>query len=141
MPSVCGNIDHVIICSRGIYAIESKTRTKPVKSDAIVTVDDGKILINGRAPDRDPLIQAKACASDLARLLEKSTGKRFVVQPVVVFPGWFIDDRRASKSSAWVLEPKALPSWIKNNAAILSGSDVSLATYHLSRYIRTAASS
>jgi hypothetical protein len=141
VPSVGGNIDHVIICSRGIYAIETKTRTKPARSDAIVTVDDGKLLVNGHAPDRDPLIQAKACASDLTRMLERSTGKRFAVQPVVVFPGWFIDDRRASKASVWVLEPKALPSWIRNNAAVLSGSDVCLATYHLSRHIRTSPSS
>jgi hypothetical protein len=139
VPSVGGNIDHVIICSRGIYAIETKTRTKPAKSDAIVTVEDGKLLVNGYAPARDPLIQAKACASDLTRLLEQSTGKRFAIQPVVVFPGWFVEDKRASKSPVWVLEPKALPSWIRNNAAVMSESDVCLATYHLSRHIRTAA--
>jgi hypothetical protein len=121
------------------FTQSKQTRTKPAKSRAVVTVHDGRLLVNGNAPDRDPLIQAKACASDLTRLLEQSTGKRFAIQPVVVFPGWFVEDERTSKSPVWVLEPKALPSWIRNNAAILSGSDVCLATYHLSRHIRTAA--
>jgi hypothetical protein len=135
VPSGRGNIDHVIICSRGIYAIETKTRSKP--AEPIVVVEDDQLLVNGYAPDRDPIIQSLACANDLRQVLRDSTGKAFEVRPVVVFPGWFINDKRKSRSPVWVLEPKGLPAWIQREEAKISETDVSLATYHLSRYIRT----
>jgi hypothetical protein len=48
----------------------------------------------------------------------------------------FRRDKRQSKNVVWVLESKALPAWIKNLKPTVEPSDVSLATYHLSRYIR-----
>ncbi len=93
--------------------------------------------VNGRAPDRDPMVQARACASELKKVLKESTGKPFEVQAVVLFPGWFIEDKRQSRNEVWVLEPKALPAWIKNRKPTIEPSDVSLASYHLSRHIRT----
>jgi len=137
VPGPSGNIDHVIICSRGIYAIETKTRTKPKRSNPVVTVENDTLLVNGHVPDRNPMVQARACAGGLKKILRDSTGKPFEVQAVVVFPGWYIADKRQSKSAVWVLEPKALPAWIKNQKPTIDPSDVSLATYHLSRHIRT----
>jgi hypothetical protein len=137
VPGPKGNIDHVVICSRGIYAIETKTRTKPRRSNPVVTVESDKLLVNGHVPDRDPMNQARACADGLKKVLRDSTGKPFEVQPVVVFPGWYIEDKRQSRNAVWVLEPKALPAWIKNQRLTIEPSDVSLATYHLSRHIRT----
>jgi hypothetical protein len=137
VPGAKGNIDHVVICSRGIYAVETKTRTKPRRGKPIVTVENERLIVNGYAPDRDPIGQARACAENLKRVLKESTGKQFDVRPVVVFPGWFIEDKRESRAAAWVLEPKALPVWISQEKATISPSDVSLATYHLSRHIRT----
>jgi hypothetical protein len=137
VPGPKSNIDHVVICSRGIFAIETKTRTKPKGRDAIVTVGSEGLKVNGRAPDRDPIVQARACANELKKVLRDSTGKPFEVQPVVLFPGWFIEDKRQSKNEVWVLEPKALPAWIKNQRPAIESSDVSLATYHLSRHVRT----
>jgi len=43
---------------------------------------------------------------------------------------------RASRREVWVLNPKGLPSFLENEAAILSAEDVKLASYHLSRFIR-----
>jgi hypothetical protein len=37
----------------------------------------------------------------------------------------------------WVLEPKALPAFIEQERAQSAPADVSLAAYHLSRYVRT----
>lgn len=39
--------------------------------------------------------------------------------------------------SIMVLEPKALPTYIKNQPDLLSQSDMMLASFHISRYIRT----
>ena len=137
VPRPKGNIDHVVICSRGIYAIETKTRTKPKGSKAIVTVENDSLMVAGWVPDRDPMVQARACANELKKVLKDSTGKPFEVQPVVLFPGWFIEDKRQSRNEVWVLEPKALPAWIKNRKPTIEKSDVSLASYHLSRHVRT----
>ena len=136
LPSSRGNVDHVVICSRGVYAIETKMRTKPAKGKPVVLVEGERLAINGLVPDRDPIAQARACADDVRRILKESTGKVFSVRPVVVFPGWFIDDKRKSKL-VWVLEPKALPGWIEKESVSICPEDVRLASYHLSRYCRT----
>ena len=130
-----GNIDHVVICSRGIFAIETKTRSKPAKP--VVVVEDDQLLVDGYPPGRDPIVPALTCANNLRQILPESTGKIFDVRPIVVFPGWFIQDKRNFGAPVWVLEPKGLPAWIQREAATIAEADVSLATYHLSRYIRT----
>lgn len=137
VPSEQGNIDHVIICSRGIYVVETKTRTKPRRGTPLVLVENNQLTVGGRVPDRDAVAQARACANDLKRLLRASTGKPYDVRAVVVFPGWLVTDRREGQRAVWVLEPKALPRWIAKEPVTISPSDVSLASYHLSRYIRT----
>jgi hypothetical protein len=56
------NVDHVIIGSAGVFTIETKTRSKPLRGRAVINFDGEQILVDGLAPDRDPVIQAKAQA-------------------------------------------------------------------------------
>jgi hypothetical protein len=127
------NIDHVVVSSRGIYCIETKTITKH-RPDAVIHFDGRTVLINGRAPDRDPIKQVTAAAKWLSTQIAESTGKRFWVRPVVVYPSWFIETPQdARRAAVWVLEPKALVKWIENESANIDDSDVSLVSYHLSR--------
>ncbi|MFY9329224.1 MAG: nuclease-related domain-containing protein [Georgfuchsia sp.] len=130
------NVDHVVIGSAGIFTIETKTRSKPMRGRAIINFDGEQILVGGFAPDRDPVIQAKAQASWIKQLLSGSTGKAFPVRPVVVFPGWYIETVAGSSREVWVLEPKALPAFLYNAPNVLAPEDVSLAAYHLSRFVR-----
>jgi hypothetical protein len=37
----------------------------------------------------------------------------------------------------WVLEPKSLQGFLANQAELMSAEDVKLASFHLSRFIRT----
>jgi len=131
------NLDHVVIGPAGIFTIETKTRTKPARGNSKVMFDGAKILVNGFEPDRDPVIQAKAQASWLRALLNESTGRTLEVRPVIVFPGWFVEQRPGSKREVWVLEPKALPSFLANEPDVLSAEDVKLVSFHLSRFVRT----
>jgi hypothetical protein len=71
-------------------------------------------------------------------LLEKSTGERFVVRGVVVFPGWFVE-QRSPRGLVWVLEPKSLPAFIEKEPVTVAAVDVALAAFHLSRYVRAEA--
>jgi len=130
------NVDHVLIGAGGVFTVETKTRSKPIGRDARVTYDGKQLLVDGTAPDRDPIVQAKSQARWLGSVLQESTGRQFPVQPVVVFPGWFIDPGVGKPQSVWVLEPKSLPGFLNHQVHMMSPEDVKLATFHLSRFIR-----
>ncbi|MBN2034828.1 MAG: NERD domain-containing protein [Deltaproteobacteria bacterium] len=131
------NLDHVVIDKSGIYVIETKTFSKPEKGQPIVTYDGERISINGREPDRNPVIQVRAACHWLKNLLKESTGKECNPRPVVVFPGWFVQPTAESKSSdVWVLNPKALPAFISNSKPQYKIDEASMFSCHLSRYAR-----
>jgi Nuclease-related domain len=131
------NLDHVVISPRGIYAIETKTFSKPWPS-ATILVDGDTLTVAGRVPDRNPIEQVSAAARWLENLLKESTSKRFAVRGVVVFPGWFVSQRGA-RGAVWVLEPKMLPGFIEQEAVSIAPADVAMAAFHLSRYVRSEA--
>lgn len=130
------NLDHVVISTRGIYVIETKTRSKP-SAHAKVVYDGRFVTVAGRTPNRDPVRQATALANWLRQTLHNSTGLAFPVRGVVVYPGWWIDPTGdARRSEIWVLEPKALPAFIGNANEVIDPENVALAAFHLSRYVR-----
>ena len=131
------NVDHVLIGPAGVFTIETKTWNKPHRGSPKITFDGETLRAADWEPDRNPVIQAKAQASWLQRLLAESTGRTFPVWPVVLFPGWFIEDSRANRKELWVLEPKALQAFLAREKAAISPEDVKLAAYHLSRFIRS----
>jgi hypothetical protein len=132
------NIDHVIVSSHGIFLIETKTYSKPIKGKAVIDYDGDQIQFNNGFKDQKILLQAKAGAKWIRDLIRESTGKDFLVQPVVVFPGWYVESKQPPFTyDVWVLNPRALPAFIKNGRHALSDEDIHLVSYHLSRYIRT----
>ncbi len=139
VPGEGFNIDHVIIHASGIYAIETKTLSKPDRGDARL-IFDGVTVRNGAfEPDRNPVIQARAAAKRLAQLLQESTGRSFPVRPVVLYPGWYIESTVEARSSdVWVLSARALPSFIECSEVQLPSPDLNLCNFHLSRYVRTS---
>ncbi|MEP0946734.1 MULTISPECIES: nuclease-related domain-containing protein [Cyanophyceae] len=133
------NVDHVVICDRGIFTIETKTYSKPSSGKSTIHFDGETIQVNGQMMERNAVEQAKAQAYWVAEVLKESTGRSFAVKPVVVFPGWFVESSKTKgPSDLWVLNPKALPSFIDNEPQRVTPEDVKLAAYHLSRYIRTS---
>jgi len=132
------NIDHVVLSNHGIFVVETKTRTKPAKGSPSVTFDGNTLLINGFEPKRNPITQVQGNTRWLAEALRTSTGKEFPIRPVVLFPGWFVEPFPKG-SSVWVLNPQALPSFIKHEPILINDSDLHLAAFHLARYIRAHA--
>ena len=129
------NLDHVVLSSQGVFVVETKTRSKPIKGSPTVTFDGKTLLVNGFEPERNPVTQAEGNARWLAKMLRASTGKEFPVRGVVLFPGWFVESSPEG-SSVWVLNPKVLPSFIEHEPNRISESDLHMATYHLAGYIR-----
>ena len=130
------NLDHVAIGPAGVFTIETKTRSKPLRGESKVICDGEHVSVGGFEPERDPIVQSKAQASWLRTVLSESTGRKFPVRPVILFPGWFVEQDEASRREFWVLEPKALRGFLANEPQVLSSEDVRLASFHLSRFIR-----
>lgn len=131
------NVDHILIGPAGVFTIETKTWSKSASGREELTFDGESIKLGRVEPDRNPVVQAKAQASWLRAILLESTGKKIDVRPVIVFPGWFVVNTTGSFRDIWVLEPKALPTFLKNEPSRLTTEDVKLASFHLSRLIRT----
>lgn len=137
IPSTGFNVDHVIIGPGGVFTIETKTWRKPRSGDARISFDGETLLRMGRRVERDPIAQAKAQASWLATQLEASTARQYVVRPVVLFPGWWVENAEGAFKDIWVLEPKALPKFLEREGRSLTDEQVHMASFHLSRYVRT----
>ncbi len=132
------NLDHVIISRKGIYVIETKTYSKPVKGEAKIGFDGEKLKITAIGIQTKPITQVNAASNWLKHILLKSTGKNFSIRPVILFPNWYVEStKQGKKSPIWVLNPKALPSFIENEPDVISQEDMMLASFHISRYIRT----
>ncbi|MCX4190829.1 nuclease-related domain-containing protein [Methylophaga sp. OBS3] len=138
IPASNFNLDHVVIAKSGIYVIETKTYSKPASGSPKIVFDGTTLRMNTGVKTDKPVIQVQAACRWLSDLLKQSTGKSFPVKSVIVFPGWFIEPTSEAKNSdVWVLNPKGLPTFISNSADRLSSDEVSMAAYHLSRYVRS----
>lgn len=103
------NIDHVVVGSTGVYAVETKTRRKPahLKGAAKATVVfDGRALHYPWGPDTHGLEQAARNASTLSKWLTKSTGELTPVQAILALPGWWV--MRKTTGDVNVLNPKEI---------------------------------
>lgn len=130
------NVDHVVVSPHGIYAVETKTREKPPGGEISFSGEDiiaGKFNLGS-----GPIRQVIAGAKWLHDLLAESTGRKFPVKPVLVFPGWFVQQTmsRELQGRVWVLNPKMLPSFIANEPKVLAEPDMHLAAFHLASYVR-----
>lgn len=137
VPGEGGNIDHVIISTRGIYTIETRTRNKPAKGQSTVHYDGETVSLNGSPPDPAPVIRARAQAAQLKRLLTEITDRRFTVRPLVIYPGWSIEPREgADASDVRVLSPKGLYRWIEREPTTIPPEAARDAARQLATHIR-----
>lgn len=115
------NIDHIIIAPGGVFAIETKARSKraPLKDQPDHKVEyNGEILIFPDGWTAKPLQQADRNACQLAVFLEKATGEESPVIPVVVLPGWYV----TAKPGAFikVLNPKMVRKLVMDARPVIS---------------------
>ena len=109
LPAEHFNIDHVVVARQGVYAVETKGYSKPVRGGGTAdatAVYDGKALV---LPDRSgtkAIEQAERQARWLAGWLTSSTGHPVRVTPVLALPGWFVD--RKGRGEVLVFSGKEL---------------------------------
>lgn len=132
------NIDHIIVGPSGVFAVETKARSKPTskdrKADAKVKYD-GKCLRFPNGTDVESLEQAKRQAEWLSKWLRSSTGEAVRVRPVVALPGWFVE--RTASGGIPVINPKNFRSIAKPvEGNILSESMMSRIVHQVERKCR-----
>lgn len=129
------NVDHALIGPGGVFAIETKTRTKPADRKAVVDYDGTRVLVDGKEMDRDPVAQAEAGADHVRDILKRMTSREVNVRPVVLFPGWWVNPQPRD-CRTWVLNEKVLSTFLANEPQTLSREDIALysdrLTLHLS---------
>ncbi len=139
IPGDGWNIDHVIISTRGVFAIETKTRSKPVAGEPVVVFNGISVAVDGGPEDEKPIRQSLAQTKQLRTMLKEWTGYDFSIQGVVVYPGWYVQRNSASKSAdVWVLNPKALHKWIEKQDEVIPVERVKQAATALAKYIRSS---
>jgi hypothetical protein len=136
VPGKGFNVDHVVICPQGIFAIETKTWSLPWPAAKIIT-RDGELLKAGFKPDRDPIAQAAAAAQWMQDLLARRVGHRVDVRAVVAVPGWSVE-AALEHGTVCVIEPKQLPDHIAKQRTTLSAKEIRQLAFQLSRHIREA---
>jgi hypothetical protein len=104
-----GNIDHVVIAPSGVYAIETKTRSKGRAANGgkeHEVVFDGAKLNFPRGSGTHELKQARRNAAGLSRELSTMMGEVVQVKAILALPGWYIS--RTGTSDVSVLNPKEI---------------------------------
>lgn len=112
LPMKRGNIDHVLVGPTGVYAVETKYRSKRLslkgKEGAQAEYDGSAIRFAGGATEHLPVQQAQAVANELSKWLHGKVGEPVSVQPVVALPGWFVKTtQRHVNGQPYVINPKA----------------------------------
>lgn len=96
------NIDHIVICSSGVFAVETKSFRKPRNSahDTHYKVTfDGAALRFPDWHDAAPVAQARRQSQWLHNYLRNSLGREIPVIPALALPGWWIEKTEAGKHS------------------------------------------
>jgi len=84
------NIDHIVVGASGVYAIETKAKRKP-EGESKAHYNGSEIKFSKtKGKGIEDITQVKRNARDLANLLNQKLAKHIFVQPVLLYPGWFV---------------------------------------------------
>jgi hypothetical protein len=113
-PAENFNIDHVVVGSKGVFAVETKTHLKSAHKkrpeDATVKYD-GRTLYFPRGEDYKIIDQAWKQAAWLSEWLGKAIGEPIAARAIVALPGWIV--KRTSAEGIPVVNPQQFSSLFK----------------------------
>lgn len=111
-----GNLDHIVVAPSGVYAIETKTKSKRSRlENGHQVIYDGKTLAFAEGKwDTEYLRQARDQAKQLGNLLAEELKTPVEVEPILTLPGWYVD--RRGLGDVRVLNQKEISSAIVSNA-------------------------
>lgn len=91
-----GDYDHVVVGPTGIFLIETKSW------NGRITMRDGRVLYDGKEPDRPPLDQVKEATGILRKELREQVHRNLEVQPVLCFAQGHVPEGRTGASGVLI---------------------------------------
>lgn len=139
LPAKDFNIDHVLICSSGIYAVETKSRLKAIESgkDGAKVSYDGQTLSFPGWNDTATVEQASRQAKWLSVELTKAVGEPVRVAGVIALPGWFVVS--PNRHEVTVLNPKNFRYLLDARGTPLSPVFMKRVAYQVEQWCRDVA--
>ncbi len=136
----CGrmNIDHILVGPAGVFTVETKMARKEVDRVNEITHTDSGVLMNGKGGwCGKALWEAGKEADYLREILTKDSGACPHIQPIIVYPGWFVKDDCSRK--VWVLNDRYLLKKIRSLSLVLSPENVQRIRLKIEAYARQKA--
>jgi hypothetical protein len=110
------NIDHVVVGTGGVFAIETKTRRKRIKRKADdpknEVVFNGSTLVYPWGQEPFGIDQARQRAVYLQKWLRSQLKNEVSVQPVLALPGWSVN--RRAKSDLHVISGREIANLFRD---------------------------
>lgn len=137
-PAQKFNIDHIVAGPAGIFAIETKARTKKTKRDgktnAEVVYDGNRLQFSDRT-EQESIQQAINQAAWLKKWLSSAIGEPVEVTPLLTLPGWFV--KRTSATGIPVINPRQIHSYLNGRRGpTLSETLITRIVHQLDRQCR-----
>lgn len=134
VPFAKFNIDHVVVCATGVYAVETKGVSKADNGDkqahVVEVMQDYLQFPTWR--DTQKLSQAKSQARSLSQWLGAVTGTKTAVVPVLALPGWLVKHRVKPSAQVKILNLKqAIDVLIRNQPSVITQERIISIAYQL----------
>ncbi|MFW8600542.1 nuclease-related domain-containing protein [Desulfobacterota bacterium M19] len=129
------NIDHIVIGPTGVFAIETKGRSKFAKHENNnwkLEFDGQKLIFPGWI-EAKPVEQALRQADWLKNWLRKATAENVNVKPVLAIPGWYIT--RKAKSNLLIYNGKN-STFLANGDVVLSDKQIQTISFQIEKECR-----
>ena len=124
VPGENSNVDHIVICGAGDFAVETKYVGKPKEGKNQLTYDGENVRIGSTVLKNDGIRQALGCAYSVAKTL-KDLGETQFVRGVVIFPGYYVKGEPKAESGVWASNENYFVKHIGDDRRrILSAADV-----------------
>jgi hypothetical protein len=133
----CGrmNIDHVLVGPAGVFTIETKMARKDVDRLNEITHTEKGVMTNGkRGWGQKAVWEATKEAEYLQEILHTDGSEVPSIQPVVLYPGWFVKDDCSRK--VWVLNDLYFLKKISSLSSVLSKENVQVLRRKIEAYAR-----
>lgn len=140
VPAEKFNIDHIVVCPAGVFAVETKGRSKVIsengkgKKQFRVTYK-GNALQFPNGIDKDTIPQASRQANWVGQWLSQATGRTVQAQPLVILPGWFVESQ--DKADVPVIASGYIQGYFSSQKrAVLTEKDMSQIVYQIDQKVR-----
>lgn len=130
------NIDHVVVGSGGVWAVETKTfsKAKSVTKGKDSLRVDGEVVVMPDGRRKMPLKQARGAARALqARCNDDGAAVKFV-EPLVVLPGWNVKYLRDADMK--IRDPRNVVAFLEGREQVMDATGVERVAAKLEEWCR-----